>query len=113
MKAKREISSAEYLDDESAAATPFAGHTSMQAESLAAKDALEQTVGSSPSITQDRHLNEALSSLRSIVGRLKGDNTGPAPAPSPAASTLEDARLPTWDQMRDQMNALLERAKRA
>lgn len=109
-KKKREIITAEYLDDESAAATPFAGFSSMQAETLAAKDALEQTVGNSPSITQDRQLNEALSSLRSIVGRVKGENNGPAAAaaPSPAASTSDEAAIPPWEQAR----VLLERAKR-
>ncbi|KAK4502867.1 hypothetical protein PRZ48_006293 [Zasmidium cellare] len=106
-KPKRET--ADYLDDESAAATPFAGFTSMQAETLAAKDALEQTVGSSPSITQDRQLNEALSSLRNIVGRLKGDGNGPGAvsAPSPAPDASDEAGVPPWDQAR----VIVERAK--
>lgn len=109
-KTKREIATAEYLDDESAAATPFAGFSSMQAETLAAKDALEQTVGNSPSITQDRKLNEALSSLRSIVGRVKGESNGSAAAsaPSPTAPPSDETDIPPWEQVR----VVLERAKR-
>ena len=63
--------SAEQLEDRSGATTPYAGFTGHQRDSMAAKDILEQTVESNLVVRQDQQFSEALSSLQTIIGKLR------------------------------------------
>ena len=68
------------------------GYTGPHADSLAAKDAFEQVAGGNPTIASDESLKAALSSLRGIIDRIKGDDQTNASRGIDA----RDISLPAW-----------------
>lgn len=71
------------------------GYTGPHADSLAAKEAFEQVAGISPVIASDESLHSALSSLRGIIDKIKGDEHINASN----EQTAEDLDLPSWDDV--------------
>lgn len=95
-----------HFDHVSAAPMP-AGDTGTQAESVAAKNVLEQTVGHDPdpAVHQDSELRAALDALRSIVHRAQLDATGAPRGLFPTTSSSSETPAPGWEQV----EAVLER----
>lgn len=111
------VSSAQWSDNgrpfrvEPMAADPTpAGDTGTQAESMAAKNVLEQTVGHDPdpAVHHDLDLRNALAALRSIVHRAQIDAMGAPTALSSAPSTT----LPTFEQVEAVLERLESSSKR-
>lgn len=75
------------------------GVVGLRAESVAAKNVVDQTVSRDPAIQKDSQLGAALESLRNIVARTQLDATGP-PRNLPVARYAADARPPGWEQVR-------------
>ncbi len=93
-------------DHVSVAATP-AGDTGTQAESVAVKNVLEQTVGRDPdpAVHQDSELRAALDALRTVVHRAHLDAPGAPGGQFPITSSLSETPTPG----REQVEAVLER----
>nr|POE53627.1 hypothetical protein CFP56_28849 [Quercus suber] len=83
--------------DDSPSVVPSIGYTGPNAETLAAKDVLEQTMESDPVIQQDQKLGTALASLHNIVGRLDVDTEASVDYYNP--SELLQVTLPSWAQV--------------
>ena len=90
-------------------AVPFSGFTGPSADSILAKEVVEQTLEESPVALKDENLTAALRSLEQIVGRMKADAAEPSLAPlgTMELSPTKDAHLPMWDEV----SRLLERAQ--
>lgn len=88
---------------------PATGDTGLRAESMAAKNVFEQTVGRDSAVQQDPQLKSALESLRGIVNRTQLDVSGPSRGltATSLAKSASEAPLPDWEQVR----ALLKRAE--
>lgn len=99
-----EASDGDQLDESSGVNFPFTGFTGASADSMEAKNVVEQTVGGSSIAWQDPQLNAALASLQDIVGRLKPDASGPR---LPAVSLSAEPEAPPIDEV----VALLNRAE--
>ena len=84
------------LDDTNGINVPFSGYTGPNADSILAKNVVEQTVGGSPLVLQDAHLKAALTSLQDIVDRLKLDTSGPN---IPELSQSIDGPVPDWQEV--------------
>ncbi|KAF4965820.1 hypothetical protein FSARC_6413 [Fusarium sarcochroum] len=76
-----------------------AGDVGVQAESIAAKQTLEQTVDQDPILQQDPQLRNALSSLRRIVDCVQSD-VDESTTVKPLSKDVSQARLPDWEEVR-------------
>lgn len=76
------------------------GYTGPHADSLAAKEAFEQVAGAEPVIASDQSLSSALSSLRGIIDRLKGDDQ----AHTSKESNATELPLPPWQAVQPLLN---------
>lgn len=89
--------------------TPVTGDIGLRVESMAAKNALEQTIGRDLAVQQDPLLMSALESLRGIVNCAQLDASDPPIAlnTTSLAKSASEAPLPDWEQVR----TLLDRAE--
>nr|POE46225.1 hypothetical protein CFP56_73187 [Quercus suber] len=87
--------------DEQSPVVPSIGYTGPNAETLAAKNVLEQTMENNPVVQQDQQLRTALASLHNIVGRL--DVEGEALTDHYDPSDLKNVALPLRKQISQEL----------
>jgi len=80
---------------------PFSGFTGPSADSIQAKEIVEQTIGGNAVVLQDEKFKGALQSLEQIVGRMKADATEPSlkSLDVPNQSVPAEPVLPRWEEI--------------
>jgi len=80
---------------------PFSGLTGPSADSIQAKEIVEQTIGGNAVVLQDEKFKGALQSLEQIVGRMKADATEPSlkSLDVPNQSVPAEPILPRWEEI--------------